>query len=49
MDEVVMAFGGRFESETVGGIVENPVSGKSSFPGPLPVRFRCTVERPLNI
>jgi len=40
MDEVAMAFGGRFEFGTIGAVVENPVSGKSSFPGPLPVRFR---------
>jgi hypothetical protein len=40
MDELVMAFGGRFESETIGAVVENPVSWKSSFPGPNPVRFR---------
>lgn len=40
MDEVVMAFGDRFEFETIGAVVENLVSWKSSLPRSLPVRFR---------
>ena len=40
MDKVGMEFGGRFESETIGAVVENSVSWKSSFPGPNSVRFR---------
>jgi len=40
MDGAVMAFGGRFESETVGAVVENPVSGESLLPGLSPVLLR---------
>jgi len=40
MDEADMVFGGWFETEMIGAVVESPVSGKSSLPGPEPVRFR---------
>ena len=45
MHVVAMAFGGWFEFKTVGAVVENPVLGNCSFPGPDPVRFRLRCSR----
>ena len=45
-DEVVMAFGSRFESETAVVVVENPVSAGRSFPSiPKSACFRLRLER----